>query len=254
MGAPFYIAFVIGISSSFHCIGMCGPIAAAIPTRSATNFGILFKLLQYHIGRIFTYSILGLVVGNIGLTLATFGALQWISIISGMILIAFAWKKYFINYFSWRIFSGISSFVSKGVGKVLRSNSPFKLVSLGILNGLLPCGMVFIALTNALLTGNPTSSATAMIFFGLGTLPAMIAVGFMLNKISLKLRSKMNKALPYLLTVVGLMIILRGMNLDIPYLSPKIEVVSEEMGIDRGTVKMNCCNTSRMEECETSEN
>lgn len=254
METPFYIAFVIGISSSFHCIGMCGPIVAAIPTKSATNFGVLFKLLQYHLGRIFIYSILGLLIGNIGLTLATFGALQCISIFSGFILVAFAWKKYFTKYFNWSVFSGISGFVSKGVGKVIRSKSHFKLVLLGMLNGLLPCGMVFIALTNALLTGNPTSSAAAMIFFGLGTLPAMIAVGFMLNKISLKLRSKMNKALPYLLTVVGLMIILRGMNLDIPYLSPKIEVVSEEMGIDRGTVKMNCCHTSRMEECEMSEN
>lgn len=250
MEAPFYIAFIIGISSSFHCIGMCGPIVTAVPTRSATNFGILFKLLQYHLGRILTYSILGLVVGNIGLTLATFGALQWISIISGMILIAFAWKKYFVNYFSWRIFSGISSFVSKGVGKVLRSNSPFKLVSLGILNGLLPCGMVFIALTNALLTGNSISSGTAMVFFGLGTLPAMIAVGFMLNKISLSLRSKMNKALPYLLTVVGLMIVLRGMNLDIPYLSPKLEVVLHEKGNDVNTVKMECCHSPEAEECE----
>ena len=224
---------------------MCGPIVAAIPTKSATNLGVLLKLIQYHFGRIFTYSVLGLIIGNIGFTLATFGALQWISIVSGFVLIAFAWKKYFLGYIKWSGFSTITSYISTNVGKVLRSHTRFKLVLLGMLNGLLPCGMVFIALTNALLTGSAASSAFAMAIFGLGTLPAMIAVGLMLNKISLSLRAKMSKALPYLLTLVGLLIVLRGMNLNIPFISPKIEVVSESHVINRTTVKMECCQTSQ---------
>lgn len=251
MNTPLYIAFIIGISSSFHCIGMCGPITAALPTKSNSNFGVFLKLMQYHLGRILTYSFLGLLIGNIGLTLSTFGILQWISIISGVLLVFFAWEKYFPARFNWPLLGNITTFVSKNIGKIVRSNSPFKLIALGMLNGLLPCGMVFIALTNALLTGNPFSSATAMVFFGLGTLPAMITVGFMLNKISVSLRSKMNKALPYLLTIVGVMIVLRGLNLDIPYISPKISYVTEMEATDEKKVQMDCCH-SKSDACETS--
>ena len=128
---------------------------------------------------------------------------------------------------------------------MIKSKSPFKLILLGGLNGLLPCGMVFAALLNAILTGEILGSALAMAAFGIGTLPAMMAVTFMANKINSNVRQKMNKAVPYLLTLVGVLVILRGMNLNIPFISPNttvVEQVDAETGETETQVEMSCCH------------
>ena len=241
--------FIIGLSSNFHCIGMCGPIAMAIPVNRKNNFTILSGALQYNFGRILTYALLGFVVGSIGLTIKTFGILQWLSIVAGIGLILFAWKKYFNQIITIKIPTfGIQSSLNSGLGKIIRSKSPLKLLLLGGLNGLLPCGMVFVALANAILTGGLISSAIAMAAFGVGTLPAMIAVVFMMNKITPTARQRMNKAVPYLLTIVGLLVILRGLNLGIPYISPTVKMVEQKINTEEGeeelesTVQMDCCH------------
>lgn len=239
--------FVLGLTSNLHCIGMCGPIAMAIPVNRKSNLSILSGILQYNSGRILTYSILGAIVGSIGVTVETFGILQWISIAAGVFMILFAWRKWLSARLDAKLpVLGIQGFVSKGLGKVIASRSPFKLTLLGSLNGMLPCGMVYVALMNALLGGNPLSSAYAMIAFGVGTLPAMIAVGFAANRISTSLRQKLNKAVPYMLTIVGVLIVLRGMNLDIPYISPKVSVNKNETRSEvkekAPQVEMSCCH------------
>lgn len=248
-----FTGLILGLTSNLHCIGMCGPIAMAIPVKRTSNLSILSGSLQYNFGRIVTYFILGLIVGSIGLTINTIGILQWLSIAAGVGLILFAWRKYFQ-----RLFSGhlpgfkIQSFLNKGLGKVLKSKSPFRLFLLGNLNGLLPCGMVFAALLNAILTGDFMYSGLAMVAFGVGTLPAMVAVTFVANKISGSARQKMNRVVPYLLTLVGLLIVLRGMNLDIPYLSPKVTLVENTETVNHEVpapeVEMSCCHSG--DDCE----
>ena len=246
MGTFILTGFILGLTSNFHCIGMCGPIAMAIPVNRSSNLHILSGTLQYNGGRVLTYTILGAIVGSIGLTINTMGVLQWLSIIAGIGLILYAWRKYFSNLFSGKLPTfGIQSFLNKGLGKVIKSKSPFKLVLLGGLNGLLPCGMVFAALLNAILTGEIWGSALAMAAFGIGTLPAMMAVTFMANKINSNTRQKMNKAVPYLLTIVGILVILRGMNLNIPFISPNttvVEQVDAETGETETQVEMSCCH------------
>jgi len=236
------LGFILGLTSNLHCIGMCGPIALAIPVNRTSNWTILKGVLHYNFGRILTYSILGLLVGSIGLTIQTLGFLQGLSIVSGLFLIVFAWKK----WYSAALFSkfpsiGIQVFVQKSLGKVITSKSPFKIGILGVLNGLLPCGMVYAALLNSLLAGNPLGSASAMIAFGIGTLPSMIAVGFAANRIDSKMRHKFSKIVPYLLTIVGLLIVLRGMNLGIPYVSPKVSV-SKTHFQQTPAAEMSCCH------------
>lgn len=242
--------FLLGLTSNFHCIGMCGPIAMAIPVKRKNNFTVLSGALQYNLGRIITYSILGLLVGSIGLTINTLGFLQWLSIIAGIGLILIAWRHVFSSFFSARLPQlRIQSFLNAGLGKIIKSKSPFKLLFLGSLNGLLPCGMVYAALLNALLTGEILFSGIAMAAFGIGTLPAMIAVTFMANKITPQWRQRMNKAVPYLLTVVGLLIVLRGMNLNIPYISPKISVVEQSNeSSNEQNLEMSCCHSAS--DCE----
>ncbi len=250
MGVFIITGFILGLTSNFHCIGMCGPIAMAIPVNRSSNLTIFSGALQYNTGRIITYALFGVIVGSIGLTIRTFGILQWVSIISGILLIFFAWRKYLQHSFFGRFPSfGIQSTLNKGLGTIIRSKSPFKLLFLGGLNGLLPCGMVFTALLNAILTGDVFFSSLSMIAFGIGTLPAMMAVTFMTNKITSSARKKMNNLVPYLLTVVGLLIILRGLNLGIPYISPTVKLAPTENTTSHSAdVEMSCCHSA--DSCE----
>ena len=248
MGAILLAGLILGITSNLHCVGMCGPIAMAIPVNRKNNWTILAGVLQYNFGRILTYMLLGLIVGSIGISVNTLGFLQWISILSGVFLIIYAWRK----WFSFRISAklpqlGVQKMISKNIGRILKSDLPLKPLFLGTLNGFLPCGMVYIALMNAILGGHPYTSALAMMAFGIGTLPSMIAIGLVANRITNDMRRKMNKAVPYLLTVVGLLIVLRGMNLDIPFISPKVHVHHVE-GSDKPQVEMKCCTPEK--ECE----
>lgn len=254
MDAFLYIALILGLSSSFHCIGMCGPIAMAIPLNRKSNWSLSLGIVAYNLGRILTYTTLGIIVGNIGLTIETFGIMQWISILAGIGLILFAWKKVIGRLLPFSGNSKITSFISKSIGKVMRSQSSFKLPLLGMLNGLLPCGMVYVALTNAILAGSPVNGALSMLFFGIGTIPAMFAIAYFANKITSSLRQKINTAIPYVLTIVGLLIVLRGMNLDIPYISPKVhltELTNENesnLSKNETKVEMSCCHAK--EKCD----
>jgi sulfite exporter TauE/SafE len=233
---------ILGLASSFHCVGMCGPIAMAIPVNRKSTLTILSGVLQYNLGRILTYAWLGFIIGSIGITIDTFGFLQWLSIFAGIFMILYAWRKWITVRLSASLPSvGLNRFVSKNMGKLIGSQIPFKLSLLGMLNGLLPCGMVYVGLMNALIAGSPVNSAMAMFAFGIGTLATMILVGFAANKISLKMRQKMNKLVPYMLTIVGVLIILRGMNLDIPYISPKISEASTSAINGKVKVDIKCC-------------
>jgi hypothetical protein len=157
-------------------------------------------------------------------------------------LILYAWRKWLGSAIDQKLsIPSINRFISRNIGRLMKSKSPFRLPILGGLNGMLPCGMVFFALGNALLAGSPTQSALAMTAFGVGTLPSMMLVAFAANRISSQLRTKLNTAVPYMLTIVGLLIILRGMNLNIPFISPGLKTtVTEQKGEE---VEMSCCHS-----------
>jgi sulfite exporter TauE/SafE len=214
-------AFLIGLSASFHCIGMCGPIAMAVPVQRTSFLKTLYGVLVYNLGRIFSYTIIGFLVGFIGLTANLIGILQVLSIVSGVIILIVAWNKSILNKIGINL--SFNSLLSKAMGKVLHLKSNYRVALFGLINGLLPCGMVYLGLSNAAITGSPYYSAIAMVFFGLGTLPLMFFVTWSAHKVSQEFRNKLNKFLPILLTLVGLSLILRGLNLGIPYVSPKFD-------------------------------
>jgi hypothetical protein len=242
MGEVVLNGLVLGLASSLHCVGMCGPVAMAIPVNRTNSFTILSGVLQYNFGRIVSYSWLGFIIGSIGITIETFGFLQWVSIIAGCFMIVYAWRKYLAVHISFGGSKfGLQGFISKNIGKVIGSDIPFKLSLLGMLNGLLPCGMVYIGLINALVAGSPLKSTYAMAAFGTGTLATMIIVGFAVNKMGMQLRNKLTNIVPYMLTLVGILIILRGLNLDIPYISPNIEEVHLNKQNQKVDVVMRCC-------------
>ena len=239
MFSIFISAFFLGMIANLHCVGMCGPIALALPLNRNSKVELILGILQYNFGRIITYTILGFIVGFIGFGINLIGILQILSIISGIGIILYAWRKIL---FSSEIFKKINinfihRFTSKYMGKIIRNNSPFKLFLFGSLNGLLPCGMVYTALITSIITGTPTFSAITLFFFGLGTLPGMILITLFANKITNRFRGKINKVLPYFVSIIGLLILLRGLNLDIPYISPKASM-------DKHTkeIKMESCH------------
>jgi len=247
MNSALIIGLILGLGSSLHCIGMCGPIAMVLPLKNRSTLHIFSGVLQYNIGRVFVYGILGSVIGAIGFTASLFGALQIVSIITGIAMIIFAWqKRLFSGFAAWNSFNG---FLSKGIGNIMGSDSPFKLLLLGSINGLLPCGMVFIALMNAVTGGSPINGTLAMVTFGLGTLPAMMIVGLAASKMNRSLQQRINAYVPYMLTIVGLLVCLRGMNLNIPYLSPSIKMAKKTEVVHdckkpnpHREVKMDCCH------------
>ena len=238
METIFIPAFILGVISNLHCLGMCGPIALAIPLNRSSKSAMLFGILQYHLGRVLVYAILGYIVGYIGMGIKLFGVLQAISIIAGIGIIIYAWRNkltFFKNPFTSSLRH--TSLLSRSMGKIMRSESPLKLFLLGALNGLLPCGMVYTALITAVVLGTPILSATSMLAFGLGTLPGLVAFSLFAQQLGNPIRSKINRYLPYLITVVGLLNVLRGMNLNIPYISPKVSFSEEKK-----EVVMDCCH------------
>lgn len=239
------IGFIIGFGSAFHCLGMCGPIAMSIPVNRSSDLSIISGALQYNFGRIFAYTLLGIILGSVGLSFSSLKWMQWLSIAAGITMILIAWHQLF-SFSQSKIAGKLTGYIGSGIGKIVRSKSPFKLLGLGLLNGFLPCGMVFIGLTNALIQGSPTQGGLAMLFFGLGTLPMMFSVVFFASKLSGTWRLKFSGIVPYLMTVIGVLVILRGLNLGIPLISPEIKISgsADSNGPEKfpkPKVEMICC-------------
>lgn len=213
--------FLIGIAGSVHCAGMCGPLQLLVPSFNKGKHAGVKEFLSYHSGRIILYVVLGLLSGLLGLKGFIFQSFQWTSIILGSLMLILAWIG--INNSN-----KVNTMILREIQRRMNSsyqtmrNSPSYLIifNIGILNGLLPCGMVYFALLNALSSESVSNSIVAMIGFGIGTLPIFILLKGVGIKLSAYPRLKIIQ--PWLLSVVSLMIILRGLNLGIPYLSPKI--------------------------------
>lgn len=255
MNAIILTGLILGLASNVHCLGMCGPIAMVLPLNRTNNWTILSGTLQYNLARTFIYGILGLLIGMVGMTIQLFGILQWMSIVAGCALILFAWRKRLKIWFP-RVSNpfGIQRGIQNLMGKSIKSNSRFRLFAFGAINGLLPCGMVYVALLNALLAESVTVSFLAMIAFGMGTLPIMVLIPFMSNKLGAVTRRKLNGAIPYVLTLVGLMIVLRGMNLGIPFVSPRVSISNVQAASkqnenkEESSIQMDCCHPKK--KCE----
>ena len=216
-------ALVFGLLGSFHCIGMCGPIAFMLPVDRTNNFKKISQIFLYHLGRIFTYSLIGLLFGLLGKSFNLFGFQQQLSIIVGVLMITVILIPYktFNKYnFSKPLFKVISK-VKSALGKELKKKSPDTFLTIGFLNGFLPCGLVYMALFGALATGDALQGSLYMALFGMGTIPLMTTAIYFGNFITGKVRQYIRKTIPIIVVLIGVLFILRGMGLGIPYVSPK---------------------------------
>ncbi|WP_040460317.1 sulfite exporter TauE/SafE family protein [Galbibacter marinus] len=217
-----FSGFILGLLGSLHCVGMCGPIAFLLPLDHKNPAKKLGQIFLYHFGRLLTYGSLGVLFGWLGKGLFVADMQQRLSIVIGLIMILAAlipMRFLRASKISQWSFSWMSK-AKTALGKQLKKNRTSALFSIGILNGLLPCGMVYMGLFGALAFASPIQSGLYMIFFGLGTLPLMTTAVYLGNFLSVSMRQKISKAIPVAVVVIGLMFILRGMGLGIPYLSP----------------------------------
>lgn len=221
-------AIALGFASGFHCIGMCGPIALSmgLTKKQATNFYL--QNLTYQFGRIATYSLLGAILGIIGEGFEMAGFQQYLTIIAGVLLIIMA-----LFSFGGKDFASKIPFLSKflysvklNLGKLLQKADYRSRFTTGLLNGFLPCGMVYMALTASLAAGGVWQGASYMALFGLGTLPFMFAVVLAGNLMNQAFRVKVLKAVPVIMIILGGLFILRGLELGIPYVSPRAEAMT----------------------------
>lgn len=214
-------AFALGLFSSFHCVGMCGAIAFSLPVKHLGQAKKIAGVVLYNLGRITTYSTIGLLFGLMGRQLYIAGLQQWFSIIAGIIIILavlqYIFKKPLMHLPG---FNKIQLLIQSLIGRFLRARNISELFLLGMANGLLPCGLVYFAVMGAVATGSTLNAVLFMALFGLGTLPAMFLFGYFGMSINVAVRNRMKQAVPYFLTVMGMLLILRGLGLGIPYISP----------------------------------
>lgn len=218
-----WTAMVLGFFGSFHCIGMCGPIALAVGGKGGQNF--LFNKIIYNLGRSLTYASLGLLVGSLGFSLSLAGIQQGVSVVMGflVVLLSVSYKKA-DQVLSIAALSGVVNWIKNHLFRYIKSGSKLAFFFTGLVNGLLPCGMVYMALVVAMGLQSPFLGAYYMFFFGLGTIPMLLGLMVSGSLLPVFRRQQFQKAIPYLGILIGLLMVFRGLGLGIPGLSPELAV------------------------------
>lgn len=218
-----YSAFIVGFLGSFHCVGMCGPIALALPRAHQGKLQLLKNRLFYNFGRILTYSFIGLLVGLLGRGVSLLVSQQWVSIGVGAGLLLVWWLPPQATQ-QWSLLKPLGRFTNwmkQQFKPFFRSKSVWATFAIGLLNGFLPCGLVYLAMAGAVATGEVGEAVLYMAFFGMGTLPAMLAVSMAGQWLKPTWQQKIYKVVPAFAMLLALLLIIRGLNLGIPYLSPQ---------------------------------
>lgn len=237
-----WTGFIIGLLGSLHCIGMCGPIAIALPAGEFKSFRFYLGRIYYNIGRVITYSFFGAVFGIIGKSLSVAGLQRWVSVITGVVIIIIVLipqrtKSELIYKLP---FSTFTNKLKENFSTLFKKGNLSSLFFIGILNGFLPCGFVYVGVAGALSAGGFIPGILYMALFGLGTVPVMFGTSVIGNFVNIKIRQKLTKLIPILAILLAVIFILRGLNLGIKYISPKTEKMMKMSVIDSQN-KKDCC-------------
>lgn len=253
MNELYIFALMTGLVGSLHCIGMCGPIAIALPLGTKSPLNRIAGSFVYNLGRILTYGILGAIFGLLGQGIEMAGLQQWASILLGaaMILSVIAPAIFRGKLKLEQVFFGYAGKMIGSFRKLFAVSSIPSLFLIGLLNGLLPCGLVYIAIAGAINTNALLNGIIYMIIFGIGTVPIMFAIPLLGNMIGNAFRKKYGKLVSVFIVILGIIFILRGLSLGIPYLSPpKQKLVPHEKsmkmsakGEDDTTKRPTCCGS-----------
>ncbi len=220
-------AFILGLFGSLHCIGMCGPLVMSMPFQQVEKSKRWLANINYHLGKTSTYAIMGLFVGIIG---KSFVLLEWqqvLSILSGVFLLLITFLPVLKQKMQWSLpLQNGFAFIYQKMGN---NPKPTYFFAFGFINGLLPCGLVYAALAAAMVTATPWQGMLFMTFFGFGTIPALTSIIMLKSKTNMAWRKYITKSSYYISIFVGILLILRGLNLGIPYVSPGLSADNQEM-------------------------
>jgi hypothetical protein len=220
-------AVILGLAGSLHCVGMCGPIALSVPLTMAQGLRKYIGLLLYFTAKSLMYACMGFVLGLLGQQIALAGFQQALSITLGIAMLLFSLITFFrsslfhTNRLSVFIGNKLSPVMGYFIGRAGNASS----FMLGLLNGLLPCGLVYVALSAAIATGGAASAALFMLVFGLATIPLMLTLVIFTTRISIQYRTAVRRWMPAFTAMVAILLILRGLDLGIPYLSPDLGAI-----------------------------
>lgn len=228
-----FSALILGLLGSLHCVGMCGPIAFMLPVDRSNSFRKVSQIAIYHFGRILAYSIIGLVFGLLGKSLYIFGIQQQLSIIIGvlMIVVVILPHKFIGKYNLSKPLYRVISKVKSSLGKALKKKTADTFLTIGFLNGFLPCGLVYMAVFGSIATGSLLEGSLYMILFGIGTIPLMTSAIYLGKFLNSTIKQRIQKAIPVFVVIIGILFILRGLGLGIPYISPApiVETATSEI-------------------------
>ncbi len=237
------MAFLMGFTLSLHCAGMCGPIMMVLPFQRFTGVRKFLAVSLYHIGRISVYAAMAAVLHSFR-NLFEPRIQQYISIGLGSILLIMGLLT-FIPSSKFQINTPWSGAVRKLLGRFMGNPGLGAITFAGVLNGLLPCGLVYVALSASMSATSVAQAAMFMYVFGIGTLPMLLSItllsktSFFTSRLSFLRTASLKRMVPAIMFVFGCLFILRGMNLGIPYLSPKVEVTGGH------TIKSSCCHKTK---------
>ncbi len=235
----FGTAFLFGLAGSLHCVAMCGPITFALSAhhRHQSFFRYMLGKLVYNLGRVITYSVFGLMIGLFDMIFDIHAYQEIVSLILGSIILVVLFMPPKIRARSLTL-PGISAgynMLRRIIGEMLRGQLLRMQFALGLLNGFLPCGFVYVALAFAVMAGSLISSVMTMVMFGLGTIPIMVVTSVLVRYTSYHqwiAGVSVRRFLPIAAFCVALLFVLRGLSLDIPYISPKL--TAKPAGIEQG--------------------
>lgn len=214
-----WTAFILGLVGSLHCAGMCGPLALALPAVGNTRNSFVVGRLVNNSGRLFSYSLIGALFGLAGTAFSLAGFQQSVSIAAGTVILIALFAAH--GHFGTVAFRLVGR-LKKLFGKLLQKKSYSSLFALGAINGLLPCGLVYVAAIAAAASTSFLHAILYMLAFGLGTLPMMLGIGLGSQTLQRKFGVRSHRLIPIAVATVAVLLIIRGLSLGIPYLSPDL--------------------------------
>ncbi|MGS2726923.1 sulfite exporter TauE/SafE family protein [Psychroserpens sp. BH13MA-6] len=215
-------AIIFGLLGSFHCVGMCGPIAFMLPVDRRNSTRKITQVFTYHLGRLLAYSLIGFIFGLLGKGLYIFGLQQQLSIAIGLLIIVVVlipvqtFNKYNLSKPIYRVISKVKT----SLGKALKKKTADTFLTIGFLNGFLPCGLVYMAIIASFAIENAVQSSVYMFLFGVGTIPLMTSAIYLGKFLNVRAKQGIQRVIPVFVILMGLLFIVRGLGLGIPYLSP----------------------------------
>lgn len=225
-------ALILGLSGSLHCIGMCGPLMMRLPFVNSKN--TFLSLTLYHGGKTLTYALAGVLFGLMGQGFTLIRWQQGLSIIAGLALLLITFFPVIRHHFS--MGNRVAMLFQQLQNRLLGKNEALYFLLSGVVNGMLPCGLVYAALAGAAVSGTALQGAAFMTAFGVGTIPSLTLLTLFGHKLKLSKQRIFTRTTFYISIFVGVLLIFRGLNLGIRYISPSFDPVKKEM---------SCCHKAK---------